>query len=77
MEKEDNLIKVFTGPVSTALLLMQRLKETGVESLTKNESNLGFLGAVPAITDLYILEEDLEKATPLLNEMKEQQGPEE
>ena len=77
MEKADNLIKVFTGPVSTALLLMERLEETGVKSLTKNESNLGFLGAVPAITDLYILEEDLEKATPLLNEMKEQQGTEE
>ena len=77
MEKADNLIKVFTGPVATALLLMERLEETGVKSLTKNESNLGFLGAVPALTDLYILEEDLEKATPLINEMKEQQGTEE
>ncbi len=77
MEKEDNLIKVFTGPEPTALLLMNRLKETGIESLIKNDSPLGYLGAVPAVIDLYIFKEDLEKATPLINEMKEQNAPEE
>ncbi|MDX9772663.1 MAG: DUF2007 domain-containing protein [Bacteroidales bacterium] len=77
MEKEDNLIKVFTGPEPTALLLMERLKETGIKSLIKNDSNLGYLGAVPAVIALYIFKEDLEKATPLINEMKERHDPEE
>ena len=77
MEKEANLVKVFTGPEPTALLLMKRLEETGIESLIKNDSGLGYLGAVPAVIDLYIFEEDLEKERPLLEEMNEQQEPEE
>lgn len=75
MENEENLVKVFTGPEPTAMLLMQRLEETGIKSLIKNDSGLGYLGAVPAVIDLYIFEEDLEKARPLLDEMKEQQEP--
>ncbi|MFN2313857.1 MAG: putative signal transducing protein [Bacteroidales bacterium] len=75
MEKEENLIKVFTGPEATAMLLMQRLEETGIESLIKNDSNLGYLGAVPQLMDLYIFEEDLDKAMPLIEEMNEVQEP--
>jgi len=77
MEKEENLVKVFTGPEPTALLLMRRLKETGIKSLIKNDSGLGYLGAVPAVIDLYIFEEDMEKARPLIEEMNEQQEEEE
>ena len=77
MEKEDNLIKVFTGPEPTALLLMQRLEESGIKSLIKNDSNLGYLGAVPAVIDLYIFEKDLDKALPLINGMKGGAEPEE
>ena len=75
MEKEENLIKVFTGPQPTAMLLMERLEETGIKSLIKNDSGLGYLGAVPEVIDLYIFEEDLEKARPLIEEMNELQEP--
>jgi len=77
MEKEENLVKVFTGPEPTAMLLMRRLEDTGIKSLIKNDSGLGYLGAVPTVIDLYIFEEDFEKARPLLEEMNEQQEPEE
>jgi hypothetical protein len=77
MEKEENLVKVFTGPEPTALLLMKRLEETGIKSLIKNDSGLGYLGAVPAVIDLYIFEKDMEKARPLIEEMNEQQEKEE
>lgn len=76
MEKEENLIKVFTGPQATAMLLMQRLEETGIKSLIKNDSGLGYLGAVPEVIDLYIFEEDLDKARPLIDEMNELQEEE-
>jgi hypothetical protein len=76
MEKEENLIKVFTGPQPTAMLLMERLEETGIKSLIKNDSGLGYLGAVPEVIDLYIFEEDLDKARPLIEEMNELQEPE-
>ncbi|MDX9903237.1 MAG: DUF2007 domain-containing protein [Bacteroidales bacterium] len=77
MEREENLVKVFTGPEPTALLLMKRLEETGIKSLIKNDSGLGYIGAVPAVIDLYIFEEDMEKAKLLIEEMNEQQDEEE
>jgi len=77
MEKEENLVKAFTGPEPVAMLLMKRLEETGIKSMIKNDSGLGYLGAAPAVMDLYIFEKDLEKAMPLIDEMKEQQEPDE
>lgn len=76
MENEENIVKVFTGPEPTAMLLMKRLEETGIKALIKNDSGLGYLGAVPAVIDLYIFEEDLEKARPLIEEMNEQEEEE-
>lgn len=76
METEEKLIRVFVGPEPTALLLLEMLEETGIKGLIKNDSGLGYLGAVPAVMDLYILEEDLEKATPLLDDFREKHDPE-
>lgn len=75
MKNEEELIRVFTGPEPTALLLLEMLEETGVKGLIKNESGLGYIGAVPQVMDLYILEDDLEKATPLINEFREKHYP--
>ena len=75
MDKEENLIKVFTGPEPTALLLLKMLEETGIRGLIKNDSGLGYLGAVPAVMDLYILEDELEKAMPLINEFRNSSNP--
>jgi len=72
MEEKENLVKVFTGPEPVAMLLMERLEETGIKSMIKNDSGLGYLGAVPEAMDLYIFEDDLEKARPLIDEMKKQ-----
>jgi len=76
MENDEKLIRVFVGPEPTAMLLLEMLEETGVKGLIKNDSGLGYLGSVPQVMDLYILEEDLEKATPLINEFKEKHYPE-
>ncbi|MCU0458095.1 MAG: hypothetical protein MUE37_03270 [Bacteroidales bacterium] len=75
MENEEKLIRVFTGPEPTALLLLEMLEGTGVKGLIKNDSGLGYLGAVPQVMDLYILEEDLEKAAPLINEFRDKHDP--
>lgn len=77
MDDEEKIIRVFTGHEPAARLLMKRLEEIGIESLIRNESELGYLGAVPDILDLYILEDDLEKARPLLDEMNKLEEPEE
>lgn len=77
MDDEEKIIKVFTGPEPATLLLMKRLEEIGIESLIRNESELGYLGAVPDLLDLYILEDDLEKAKPLIDEANKLEEPEE
>jgi hypothetical protein len=76
MENDEKLIRVFVGPEPTVMLLLEMLEETGIKGLIKNDSGLGYLGAVPQVMDLYILEEDLEKATPLINEFKEKHNSE-
>ena len=77
MDDEEKIIKVFTGPEPAALLLMKRLEQIGIESLLRNESELGYLGAVPDLMDLYILEDDLEKARPIIEETNEREESEE
>ena len=76
MEKEENLIKVFTGPEPTALLLLKMLDESGIKGLIKNDSGLGYLGGTPSVLDLYIFEADQEKAMPLVMEFRETHNPE-
>lgn len=71
MENEENLIKVFTGPEPTALLLLRMLEQSGIKGLIKNDSGLGYLGGIPIAMDLYIFETDLGKATPLIKEFTE------
>jgi hypothetical protein len=75
MENEENLVKVFTGPEPTALLLMKLLEESGIKSLIRNESGLGYLGAVPDVLDLYIFEDDLSNAAPLIEEFNSSGEP--
>lgn len=76
MENEENLIKVFTGAESIALLLLKMLEEAGVKGLIKNDSGLGYLGAAPSVLELYILETDIDKAMPLVREFTETNEPE-
>ena len=75
MENEEKLVRVFVGPEPTALLLLEILEETGIKGMIKNDSGLGYLGAVPQVMDLYIIEEDMEKAAPLINDFREKHDP--
>ena len=64
--KKENLIKVFAGSESSAILLKSRLKEIGVESIVKNDSSDAFLGTSPQVVDLYISKSDLKKSNPVI-----------
>lgn len=70
MAKTDELIKVFSGPEGTAILLKSRLEEEGISSIIKNDSSDAFLGVFTQFTDLYIKESDLEKAQSFISEIK-------
>jgi hypothetical protein len=68
MERAGNLIKVFFGVESSALLLKGLLEEAGISVLIKNDSASAFLGLLPQEVDLYIQEADLADAVPLVND---------
>ena len=70
MRKENELIRVFTGPEASALLLMKRLEETGIYAILKNDSSSAFLGTAPPVMDLYIRVKDLDKGKPLIDEFR-------
>jgi hypothetical protein len=59
MRKGENLVKVFSGPESTAILLKSRLEVTGINVLIKNDSEDAFFGMTPKVVDLYVKAADL------------------
>jgi hypothetical protein len=71
MGKEE-LIKAYSGPEHMALLLKEKLDEAGISSLVKNDSLDAYMGFSPRVVDLYISDNDLEKAGPLINEITNQ-----
>jgi len=70
MTKTDELIKVFTGPEGTVILLKSRLEEAGISSIIKNDSSEAFLGVTTPFTDLYIKESDLDNAQSFISDIK-------
>ena len=72
MEKENELIRIFSGTEVTVILLKGELEQAGIPAMLQNdfESGLsaGFVGGVPSAVDLYIQKADLDKAEPILKD---------
>ena len=72
METENKLVRVFAGSEITVNLLQAELEQAGIPSNVVNEyeqSNLrGFSTGTPYSVDLYILDKDMEKADPIVQE---------
>ncbi len=72
MEKEDELIRIYTGSEVSVILLKGELQEIGVESMLQNDFDAGlsagFVSGVPSAVDLYIQKSDLNKAKPIIDE---------
>ena len=70
----DKLICVYSGTEITVNLLKEILEETGIPALIQNDFNsgisAGFSGGVPSAIDLFIGEDDLEKAEPIIADFK-------
>jgi len=78
MEIKDNLVRVFTGTKITVNLLKQQLEDVAIPSHIQNsfESGVitGFSGGTPSSVDLFIVEADIEKASPIIDEFKKLNG---
>lgn len=68
MKKTKELVRIYTGPEVTATLLKARLMKIGIHTLTKNDYSGAYMGVTQPSTDLWINENDLEKARPLLDD---------
>ena len=70
----SNLVKVYTGTEITVQLLKGELEKIGVSSVIKDKFksgiSAGFGTGVPSAIDLFIDENNLEKANPLIEEFK-------
>ncbi len=75
MDDQSKHIKFFTGSLIQIQRLQLDLDDKEIPSLVKNnfQSGLrsGFYGGSPSQVQLFIFEEDKEKATPILEKFKE------
>ena len=69
MRKEENLVKVFSGPESSAILLKSKLEESGISALIKNDSDDAFFGVTPRVVDLYVKAADLKITRTTLQDL--------
>ena len=70
MRKEENLVKVFSGPETSAILLKRRLEENGIDGLIKNDSEDAFYGVAPKVVDLYVKAADLKITKTIIQDLK-------
>jgi hypothetical protein len=67
MEKDD-LISIYTGTESSALLLKGKLEGAGISSIIRKASNAGTWGVVPDNIDLLVERSEKKEAEHLLDE---------
>ncbi len=78
MNDHSEHIRLFTGSLIEIQRLQLDLNDNKIPSLVKNnfESGVraGFYGGSPSQVELFIFKEDLEKATPILENFKKEMG---
>ena len=78
MDDQSKHIEFFVGSLIQIQRLQLDLDDKEIPSLVKNnfQSGLrsGFYGGFPSQVQLFIYEEDMEKATPILKKFKEVMG---
>jgi len=73
---DKDLIKIFTGTEIAVIQVKEILDENGIPTLIKNgyQSGIsaGFIGGTPSTIELYVLEEDKERAEAIIKEISTQ-----
>ncbi len=74
MKDQNKLIRVFSGTEIPVNLLKDELEKNGVSVHIQNDFQsgimAGFSGGGPSAVDLFILESDLNEATPIIEGFK-------
>ena len=78
MDNHSKHIRFYTGSLIEIQRLQLDLDDNEIPSLVKNnfQSGLrsGFYGGSPSLVELFIYEDDLKKATPILENFKKELG---
>jgi len=68
MEDNDRIIKAYSGSEGLVHILKDKLEQNGIIATIHNNSGDSFLGGTPIATDLYIRQNDIKKAEPIIQE---------
>ncbi len=77
MEKEDtsHSLRIYTGTEVSVYLLKSELEKAGISSMIQSDLNTGVAsgsyGGFPSDVELFIRENDLKKAKPILKDFLE------
>ncbi len=73
MKEHDSIVRVFSGSEITALMIKARLEEAGIVAMIRNDFQsgvaAGFFAGPPEDVDLFVSNEDLEAANPVIEEI--------
>ena len=68
MKENDTLIKAYSGTESLVHILKDKLEQNGIFASIQNNSGDSFLGGTPIALDLYIRQNDFQKAESIIRE---------
>ena len=68
MKENDALIKAYSGTESLVHILKDKLEQNGIIASIRNNSGDSFLGGTPISLDLYIRQNDIKKAEPIIRD---------
>jgi len=78
MHKNTGIIRVYTGSEVLVGILKVLLNEVGISSIIKDDFSssisAGFVGGTPSALDLYIQENDKEKADLIIDDFLKNNG---
>ena len=68
MKEKDALFKAYSGTEGLVHILKDKLEQNGITATIRNNSGDSFLGGTPIALDLYIRQNDIKKAEPIIRE---------
>ena len=68
MKEKDILIKAYSGSEGLVHILKDKLEQNGIIATIQNNSGDSFLGGTPIALDLYIRQNDIKKAEPIIRD---------
>ncbi|GGG43269.1 putative signal transducing protein [Bizionia arctica] len=76
---DSNYIKIYTGSFIIAQLIVDKLDAVGVSAIVKDESEsgrlAGFGSSIPGLQEIYVNEEELDAAVPIVESVTAELQP--